>query len=406
METARIRTMRDVDVRGKRVLVRVDVNVPLDGTRITDDTRIRAALPTIRFLLDQDARVILMSHLGRPDGKVVEALRLAPVAARLSELLGRPVATVPDCVGPAVRRAAERLRAGEVLLLENVRFHPEEEANDSAFAEELAALGEVYVNDAFGTAHRAHASTEGVAHRLPVAAGLLMEAEISIMGQALAQPDRPFVAVVGGKKVSDKIGVLHNLIQRADRLLVGGAMANTFLKARGLEIGRSYYEPGAVDTATRLFEAAGAAGKPILLPRDCVVATALDAASPSAVVPATAVPPDGIIVDIGPETVEVFSRAIESARTVIWNGPMGVFEVEPFAAGTRQIAQALTRVQGTTIAGGGDSVAALERAGLADRVTHVSTGGGASLELLEGKVLPGVAPLLDSAPVAKATAAV
>jgi phosphoglycerate kinase len=388
--------MRDVDVRGKRVLVRVDFNVPLEGTRITDDTRIRAALPTVRYLLDRDARVILMSHLGRPDGKVVEGLRMAPVAARLSELLGQPVATAPDAVGPAAREAAERLPGGHVLLLENLRFHPEEEANDPAFAGELAALGDVYVDDAFGTAHRAHASTEGVAHRLPAVAGLLMEAELSTMGRALAQPDRPFVAVVGGKKVSDKIGVLNQLLQRADRLLIGGAMANTFLKANGLEIGHSSYEPEAVDTAAHLVGAARAAAKDLLLPQDCVVATALDAASPSAVVPATAVPADGIIVDIGPETVAIFSRAIERARTVIWNGPMGVFEVEPFAAGTRQIAQALTRVDGTTIVGGGDSVAALEQAGLADKVTHVSTGGGASLEFLEGKELPGVAALGDA----------
>jgi phosphoglycerate kinase len=398
MDTARIRTIRDLDPAGRRVLVRVDFNVPLEDGRITDDTRIRAALPTIEELRRRGARVVLMSHLGRPDGTVVEALRLAPVAARLGELLGRPVATAPDCVGPVARQAVERLRPGQVLLLENLRFHPQEEANDPAFAEALAALGDLYVNDAFGTAHRAHASTEGVAHHLPAVAGLLMEQELSVMGRALAQPERPFVAVVGGKKVSDKIGVLNNLLQRADRLLVGGAMANTFLKARGLEIGRSSYEPGAVDTAARLLAAAGAAGKPILLPQDCVVATALDAASPSAVVPATAVPSDGIIVDIGPETVELFSRVVEGAQTVVWNGPLGVFELAPFAAGTRQIAQALARVRGTTIVGGGDSVAALEQAGLAERVTHVSTGGGASLEFLEGTVLPGVAPLLDAAP--------
>ncbi len=392
----RKKTIDDVDVRGKRVLVRVDFNVPMDGREISDDTRIRGALPTIEHLATAAGRVILMSHLGRPDGKVVDDLRLAPVAARLQELLGRPVATAPDCDGPPARAAVDALQDGDVLLLENLRFHPGEEANDPTFARELAALGDVYVNDAFGTAHRAHASTEGIAHLLPAVAGYLMEKELSIMGRALVRPERPFVAVVGGKKVSDKIGVLNNLIQRADRLLIGGAMANTFLKAHGLEIGTSYFEEAALDTAASLVRAAKAADKDLVLPRDAVVAAALEAGAAHRVVPVTEVPADMLIVDIGPQTVAAFAQALAPARTVIWNGPMGVFEIPPFDAGTRQVAEALTRVEGTTIVGGGDSVAALEEAGLAAKVTHVSTGGGASLEFLEGKVLPGVAALEDA----------
>ena len=388
-------TIDDVDVRGKRALVRVDFNVPMDGGRITDDTRIRAALPTIQRLRQQGAAVILVSHLGRPDGEVVENLRLAPVAQHLSGLLGIAVATAPDCVGPEAERAARDLPPGGVLLLENLRFHPEEEANDPAFAGQLAALADVYVNDAFGTAHRAHASTEGVAHILPAVAGLLMQREIEVMGRALEQPERPFVAIVGGKKVSDKIGVLKNLIEKADRILVGGAMANTFFKAQGLQTGKSYVEDEAVETAKDILKRAQAAKKPLLLPMDCVAATAFDAAAPHQVVPVDAIPADRAVLDIGPETVRQFKAVLDSARTVIWNGPMGVFELEPFARGTQQVAAALTHVKGTTIVGGGDSVAALEQAGLAGDVTHVSTGGGASLEFLEGRVLPGVAALWD-----------
>ncbi len=391
----RKKTIRDVDARGKRVLVRVDFNVPMEDGRITDDTRIRAAVPTIQALTAQGAKVILMSHLGRPDGKVKDDLRLAPVAQRLSELLGVQVATTKDCVGDEAERAVAALQPGQVLLLENLRFHAEEEANDEGFARKLAALGDLYVNDAFGTAHRAHASTEGVAHFLPAVAGLLMEREIDVMGTALQDPGRPFVAVVGGKKVSDKIGVLNNLLEKADVILIGGAMANTFLRAKRLNVGKSYYEETALDTARDLMGQAARTEKKLVLPVDCVVATSLDDDAKSEIVRVGMVPEDRMIVDIGPETVETFERSLKNAKTVIWNGPMGVFEHESFAAGTRAIAEILSKIDATTIVGGGDSVAALEQAGLADKVTHVSTGGGASLEFLEGKTLPGVAALND-----------
>ena len=392
----RKRSVNELDASGKRVLVRVDFNVPFEKGAITDDTRIRAALPTIRALTDQGARVILVSHLGRPEGAAKDSLRMRPVALRLEELLGAEVATAPDCVGPTAEAAVAGLAPGGVLLLENVRFHAEEEQNDPAFAKQLAALADLYVNDAFGTAHRAHASTEGVAHLLPSAAGLLMQQEIEVMGKALVRPDRPFVAIVGGKKISDKIGVLNNLIQRADKVLIGGAMANTFLKAHGLEIGKSYYEEEAVDIATQLVKDARQAGKPLLLPRDVVVATALDEKALHHVVDVNDVPPAQMIVDLGPETIEQYKSELRDAQTVIWNGPMGVTEIEAFANGTREIARALGQVKGTTIVGGGDSVAALERADLADQISHISTGGGASLEFLEGRELPGIAALQDA----------
>ena len=392
----RKRSVEELDARDKKVLVRVDFNVPLEDGQIGDDTRIRAALPTIEALRKQRARIILVSHLGRPDGKVVEKLRLKPVAARLSELLGAPVATAADSIGPTAQRAVDTLKPGDVLLLENVRFHAEEEQNDPAFAQQLAALADLFVNDAFGTAHRAHASTEGVTRHLPSAAGLLMQKEIEVLGRALVRPDRPFAAIVGGKKVSDKIGVLNNLIQRADQILIGGAMANTFLKAHGLEIGASYFEEEAVDVATNLVKEARAAGKPLLLPRDAVVATAIDPQALHHVVDVTDVPPAQMIVDIGPRTIEQYVTELQQAKTVVWNGPMGVTEIEAFANGTREIARALGALNGTTIVGGGDSVAALEQAGLAEQIDHISTGGGASLEFLEGKELPGVAALQDA----------
>jgi phosphoglycerate kinase len=389
-------TVRDVDVRGKKVLVRVDFNVPLDkatGT-ISDDARIRAALPTIRYLVNQQARVILCSHLGRPDGKVVEKLRLRPAADRLSELLGQPVATAPDCVGPEVEAAVAALRPGDVLLLENVRFHPEEEANDPGFARALASLAEVYVNDAFGSAHRAHASTEGVAHYLPAVAGFLMEKEIDYLGRALENPERPFVAIIGGSKVSDKIGVLENLVGKVDSLLIGGGMANTFLLAMGRSIGQSLAEPDKTGLALEVAAKAKAAGVRLLLPVDVVVADRFAGDAASAVVGVDAVPSGWRILDIGPETVAAYTADLEAAKTVVWNGPLGVFEFPAFARGTIAIARALARTKATTIIGGGDSAAAVEQAGVAAQVTHISTGGGASLEFLEGKTLPGVAALL------------
>ncbi len=386
------KTIRDIEVEGKRVLVRVDFNVPLAEGKVTDDTRIRAALPTIRYLLEHGAKVILMSHLGRPNGKVVDELRLDPVAERLAELLGRPVRKLDDCVGPEVEAVVAKMQPGDVILLENVRFHPGDEANDPSFAKRLASLADIFVNDAFGAAHRAHASTVGVAQYLPPVAGFLMEKELTFLGQALAAPEHPFVAILGGAKVSDKIGVIDNLLTRVDVLLIGGGMANTFLKAQGHEIGQSLVEDESLDVARKTLERAG---ERLALPVDVVVADRFDAEAASRVAPADQVPEDWRILDIGPETVELFKRKLAGARTVVWNGPMGVFEFPRFAAGTQAIARLLAESGATTIIGGGDSVAAVEQAGLADKMTHISTGGGASLEFLEGKELPGVAALLD-----------
>jgi phosphoglycerate kinase len=388
-------TIRDVAVDGRRVLVRVDFNVPLEDGRVTDDLRIRAALPTIRYLLERGARVILCSHLGRPRGRPDPALRLAPVAQRLGELLGQPVHTVEAVVGPEVEAAVARLRPGEVLLLENLRFHPGEEANDEAFARQLAALADLYVNDAFGAAHRAHASTVGVARYLPAVAGLLMEKELAYLGRVLDDPVRPFVAILGGKKVSDKIPVIRHLLTRADSLLLGGAMTYTFLKARGLEVGKSLWEPEMVPLACELMEEAQRHEVRLELPVDVVVAPAADPGVPHQVVPVEAIPPDQMGLDIGARTRERFAAVVERAGTVVWNGPMGVFEVPPFDAGTRVVAEAMARSQAITVVGGGDSAAAVRRLGVEERMTHVSTGGGAALEFLEGRVLPGIAVLPD-----------
>jgi len=386
-----IMTVRDVDVSGKRVLVRVDFNVPRDKAgNITDDTRIRAALPTINYLIEHGAKTILMSHLGRPDGQVVEKLRLGPVAQRLSELLGRPVQMAPDVIGPEVEARVKQMKAGDVLMLENVRFYPEEEKNDREFARKLAALGDIYVNDAFGTAHRAHASTAGVAEFLPAVAGFLMEKEVVTMGRALEAPARPFDAIIGGAKVSTKIGVLTNLLDKVDYLLIGGGMANTFLAAQGYEVGKSLMEADQLDLARDLLLRGN---EKIVLPIDVVVADRVSADANWKVVEIEAVPPDQMIVDIGPRTVERFREFIDKARTIVWNGPMGIFEIAPFASGTRAVAEALARSSAVTIVGGGESVAAIEQMGLADKITHVSTGGGAALEFLEGRVLPGVAVL-------------
>lgn len=393
------KTIRDVDVSGRRVLVRVDFNVPLDDKQqITDDTRITAALPTIQYLLTHGAAVILMSHLGRPDGNAVDKLRLTPVAQRLSTLLGQPVQVETDCIGPEVEAQASRLQSGQVLLLENLRFHKEEEKNNSAFARQLAALGDIYVNDAFGTAHRAHASTEGVTHFLPGVAGFLMEKEINFLGAALENPKRPFAAVVGGAKVSDKIAVLERLIALADTILIGGGMANTFLKAQGLEIGDSLYEESKVEVARDLLTKAQQKGLQFLLPPDVVIADRFAADADHKVVPANQVPAGWRILDIGPETVNRFRAALQAAQTIVWNGTLGVAEMPAFAKGTNAIIEILaerTRAGALTIIGGGDSAAAVEQAGAAEHMTHVSTGGGASLEFLEGRTLPGVSALLD-----------
>ena len=393
------KTIRDIQVAGKRVLVRVDFNVPLDAElHITDDTRIKAAIPTIQYLLDQGAAVILMSHLGRPKGQVVDSMRLTPVAKRLSELLGRPVQMAADCVGPEVEALAKALRPGQVLLLENLRFHKEEEKNDLDFARQLASLGEIYVNDAFGTAHRAHASTEGVTHYLPGVAGFLMEKEINFLGSALENPRRPFAAIIGGAKVSDKIAVLERLINMVDVLLIGGGMANTFLKAQGYEIGDSLFEEGKVDIARDLLTKAHQRDLKLLLPTDVVIADRFAADATSKVVAIDQVSRGWRIMDIGPETITAFSRALEGAQTIVWNGSLGVAEMPAFARGTVALIEILaerTKDGATTIIGGGDSAAVVDQVGAADQMTHVSTGGGASLELLEGRVLPGVAALQD-----------
>jgi len=383
--------LRDTDVQGKRVLVRADLNVPLDEhRRVTDDTRIAAALPTVRYLLDRGARVILCSHLGRPKGEVREDLRLDPVAARLSELLQKPVRKLDDCVGSGVQVAVRDMQPGDVVLLENLRFHPEEKANDPGFSKELASLADLYVNDAFGTAHRAHASTVGVTEYLPSVAGLLMEKEIEFLGKALESPPHPFVAVLGGAKISGKILVIESLLGKVDALLIGGGMANTFFKAQGYEIGNSLVEDDSLATAKGLMERSG--GK-LILPVDVTVADAFSADANHKVVAADEVEEGDLILDIGPATIERFREVLAGAKMVVWNGPMGVFELTPFGKGTMAVAEMLAGLDAVTIIGGGDSVAAIEQAGLADRMTHISTGGGASLKFLEGAVLPGLAAL-------------
>ena len=393
------KTIRDIDAGGKRVLVRVDFNAPLDAEQhITDDTRIVAALPTIRYLQDQGAAVILMSHLGRPDGKVVEQLRLTPIAQHLSELLGKSVQMATDCIGPEVEAQAIALQPGQLLLLENLRFHKEEEENDPDFARQLAFLADFYVNDAFGTAHRAHASTEGVTHFLPGVVGFLMEKEITFLGAALQEPRRPFAAIIGGAKVSDKIKVLERLIGMVDILLIGGGMANTFLRAEGYEIGDSLFEQGKVDIARDLILKAHQRGLKFLLPRDVVVADLFAAGATHKVVTCDQVQPGWRILDIGPATVAAFRDALAQAQTIVWNGTLGVAEMPAFAKGTDAIIKILaerTAAGAMTIIGGGDSAAAVDHVGAADKMTHVSTGGGASLEFLEGRVLPGVAALQD-----------
>lgn len=389
--------LNDIEVKGKRVFVRVDFNVPVDDNgKITDDTRIRAALPTIKNLSDRGAKVILASHFGRPKGGPDPKYSMNVMAQRLQELIGKPVVKVDDCIGELPAKAVANLPEGGIVLLENVRFYKEEEANDPEFAKKLASLAEIYVNDAFGTAHRAHASTEGVAKVIqPAVAGFLMEKELSIMGKAISDPERPFVAILGGAKVKDKIGVITNLLDKVNTLIIGGGMAYTFLKAKGYEIGRSLLDADNVEFAGKMIQQAEAKGVKLLLPVDTVVTDNFKNPTMSKTVKANEIPADMEGVDIGPETIKIFADAIKGSKTVVWNGPMGVFELPQFAVGTKSLAQAMAESGAITIVGGGDSAAAVEQLGFADKMTHISTGGGASLEFLEGQVLPGVAALTE-----------
>lgn len=390
------KTIKDIDISGKRVLIRVDYNVPLDDKlNITDDMRIRASLPTVKYAIERGAKVLLMSHLGRPDGKVVENMRLAPVAKRLGELLGKDVLALKDCVGPEVRKALSGMKPGDVAMLENLRFHPEEEANDPNFAKELASLGDVFVNDAFGTAHRAHASTHGVTKYLPSVAGFLLEKEIRYLGNTVDNPARPFVAILGGAKVKDKMKVIDNLLNKVDALLIGGGMAYTFLKAKGETIGNSKLDKDGFDTARSALDKARKKNIPILLPVDHVIADKFDANANAKVVDGNI--PDGWMgLDIGPKTIKLFEEKLKTAKTIVWNGPLGVFEMDKFANGTREIAIFVAALKGaTTVIGGGDTASAMLKFKVQDKMTHISTGGGASLEYLEGRGLPGIDALQD-----------
>ena len=386
------KTVRDIDVKGKKVLVRVDFNVPIKEGKVTDDTRIKAAMPTLKYMLDQDASLILFSHLGRPKGGPDPKYSMRPGADHLAGLMGKPVKFVDDCVGPQAEAAAKELKPGEILLLENTRFHPEEEKNDMNLAKQMASLADLYVNDAFGSAHRAHSSTEGVAHFLPAVSGFLMEREIQYLGQAIANPERPFVAILGGAKISDKIGVIKNLLKISDQILIGGGMANTFFKAQGYSIGDSLVEDAALDTAKELLQSGSSQ---LRLPVDVVIADKAESDATIKVMPMGPVPDGWKILDVGPETVASYAKVVKDAKTVVWNGPMGMFEVPEFSKGTFGVAQAVAASSAVSIIGGGDSVAAINKSGLESKITHISTGGGASLEMLEGLTLPGVAALQD-----------
>jgi len=391
------KTVEDIEVNGKKVLLRVDFNVPLNINTgaISDDSRIRASLPTIKYLVDHKAKVILCSHLGRPGGKVVENLRIAPIAQRLSQLTGLPVSTASDCIGQEVESKVGTLKEGDILILENLRFHPEEEANDADFARKLAKLADIYVNDAFGTAHRAHASTVGVAKYLPAVAGFLMKKELKVMEKLLDNPERPSACLIGGAKVSDKIELLQNMLRKVDMLLVGGGMAATFLKTQGYEVGHSLIEDDKLGLAKKLLQEAEEWGVPFLLPIDAVVAEEIKSGAPTRVVPTTNIPSGSHIVDIGPQSIKLFYSELRKCRTIMWNGPMGIYEIPQFAQGTKSIASFLSTLNATTIIGGGSSAEIVQEMGLTDKMTHVSTGGGASLRFLEGVTLPGVQVLLD-----------
>jgi phosphoglycerate kinase len=391
------KTVEDIEVNGKKILLRVDFNVPLNINTgaISDDSRIRASLATIKYLVDHKAKIILCSHLGRPRGKVVENLRMAPIAQRLSQLMGLPVSTAPDCIGQEVESKVGTLKEGDILVLENLRFHPGEEINDPDFARNLASLADIYVNDAFGTAHRAHASTVGVAKYLPAVAGFLMKKELEIMERLLDNPERPSACLIGGAKVSDKIEVLQNMLRRVDMLLVGGGMAATFLKAQGYKVGHSLIEDDKLSLAKKLLQEAEEWRVPFLLPIDVVVAEEIKAGASTIVVSITHIPPGSHIVDIGPQSIELFYSELRKCRTIMWNGPMGIYEIPQFAQGTRSIASFLSNLNATTIIGGGSSAEIVQEMGLTDKMTHVSTGGGASLRFLEGVTLPGVKVLLD-----------
>ncbi|MFB9274239.1 phosphoglycerate kinase [Cohnella cellulosilytica] len=389
------KSVRDVEVAGKKVFVRVDFNVPLENGAITDDTRIRETLPTIKFLIERGAKVILASHLGRPNGQVVDGLRLTPVAARLSELLGKPVAKADEVVGASVQAKVDELKDGDVLLLENVRFEAGEEKNDAELAKSLAALADLFVNDAFGAAHRAHASTEGIAHHIPAVSGLLMEKELDVLGKALNNPERPFTAIVGGSKVKDKIDVINKMIEIADNILIGGGLSYTFLKAQGNEIGLSLCDDSKLDLTLEFIEKAKKLGKNFYLPVDIVVSEDFKSAVNMDIVGIDGIPANKEGVDIGPKTRKIYAEVIKNSKLVLWNGPMGVFEVDDFAHGTREVAQACADSDAYTVIGGGDSAAATEKFHLADKMNHISTGGGASLEFMEGKALPGVVALND-----------
>jgi len=390
------RNVKDIDVKKKKVLVRVDFNVPTkpDGT-ITDDTRIRACLPTIEYLIKQQSRIILCSHLGRPGGKVVKELRLAPAAKRLSELLRKPVEALSDCVGPQVEEAVSKLRDGDIVLLENLRFYPQEEANDPDFAKRLSHLADIYVDDAFGACHRAHASIVGVARYLPAVSGLLLEKELTTLNGLMGNPGRPFATMIGGAKVATKLGLLENILPKIDSLLIGGGMAATFLKSQGCGVGASAVENDMLDHVLKLGEKAKSLGVKVLLPLDLLVARKLEAGSTAKIVSTDEVPEGWVIADIGPKTIEAFSKELNRCKTVFWNGPLGVFEIPRFAKGTRSLAKVLANLKATTVIGGGSTAEAVEEMGLTEKMSYVSTGGGASLELLQGKVLPGVAVLQD-----------